>query len=181
MLTSPRQSVASWSAGLTLRAGQVDVVTGMIVTVVGTWMLVCLERRTQRIMMSCWQCWSWDWVWALHGPVYADCTERPAAKDWSGDLDAGPPPFYRWNFNRPLQPCKVRSQTYLPAFKSALSEGLSKQPLLPAVKQSIQAVPEDFQHPQILLSSRMLWEADEVSMAAAIGVSTWPSMSLLRQ
>src|SRR5256885_8476350 len=62
----------------------------------------------------------------------------------------------------------ILTSTYLPAFKSALSEGLSKQPLPPAMKQSIQAqFLKIFSNPQILLSPDVL--AQMRAAAAAHG------------
>ncbi len=141
--------------------------TGMLVTVAGSWMLVRLDVHSTNndvLLAMLVMGLGMGFGMALYTLIVQNALPRKIGQATSTLV------FFR-SIGGTIGLAAMGSiltATYLPAFKSALSEGLSKQPLPPAVKQSIEAqFLKIFSNPQILLSPDAL--AQMRAAAAAQG------------
>ncbi|MFL5699708.1 MAG: MDR family MFS transporter [Ktedonobacteraceae bacterium] len=167
MLTSIVGSVASGQLVSRLGRYKWIAVTGMLVTVAGTWLLVRLNVNSTNndvLLAMLVMGLGMGFSMALYTLIVQNALPRKIGQATSTLV------FFR-SIGGTIGLAAMGSiltSTYLPAFKSALSEGLSKQPLPPAVKQSIQAqFLKIFSNPQILLSPDAL--AQMRAAAAAQG------------
>src|SRR6266568_4179319 len=167
MLTSIVGSVASGQLVSRLGRYKWIAVTGMLVTVAGTWLLVRLDVHSTNndvLLAMLVMGLGMGFSMALYTLIVQNALPRKIGQATSTLV------FFR-SIGGTIGLAAMGSiltSTYLPAFKSALSEGLSKQPLPPAVKQSIQAqFLNIFSNPQILLSPDAL--AQMRAAAAAQG------------
>ena len=152
MLTSIVGSVASGQLVSRLGRYKWIAITGMLVTVAGSWMLVRLDVHSTNndvLLAMLVMGLGMGFSMALYTLIVQNALPRKIGQATSTLV------FFR-SIGGTIGLAAMGSiltSTYLPAFKSALSEGLSKQPLPPAVKQSIQAqFLKIFSNPQILLS-----------------------------
>ena len=167
MLTSIVGSVASGQLVSRLGRYKWIAITGMLVTVAGSWMLVRLDVHSTNndvLLAMLVMGLGMGFGMALYTLIVQNALPRKIGQATSTLV------FFR-SIGGTIGLAAMGSiltSTYLPAFKSALSEGLSKQPLPPAVKQSIQAqFLKIFSNPQILLSPDAL--AQMRAAAAAQG------------
>ena len=152
MLTSIVGSVASGQLVSRLGRYKWIAITGMLVTVAGSWMLVRLDVHSTNndvLLAMLVMGLGMGFGMALYTLIVQNALPRKIGQATSTLV------FFR-SIGGTIGLAAMGSiltSTYLPAFKSALSTGLSKQPLPPAVKQSIEAqFLKIFSNPQILLS-----------------------------
>jgi len=167
MLTSIVGSVVSGQLVSRLGRYKWIAIMGMLVTVAGSWMLVRLDVHSTNndvLLAMLVMGLGMGFGMALYTLIVQNALPRKIGQATSTLV------FFR-SIGGTIGLAAMGSiltSTYLPAFKSALSEGLSKQPLPPAVKQSIQAqFLKIFSNPQILLSPDAL--AQMRAAAAAQG------------
>ncbi len=167
MLTSIVGSVTSGQLVSRLGRYKWIAVTGMLVTVAGTWLLVRLNVNSTNndvLLAMLVMGLGMGFSMALYTLIVQNALPQKIGQATSTLV------FFR-SIGGTIGLAAMGSiltSTYLPAFKSALSEGLSKQPLPPAVKQSIEAqFLKIFSNPQILLSPDAL--AQMRAAAAAQG------------
>src|SRR6266516_431312 len=152
MLTSIVGSVISGQLVSRLGRYKWIAVTGMLVTVAGTWLLVRLDVHSTNndvLLAMLVMGLGMGFSMALYTLIVQNALPRKIGQATSTLV------FFRSIGGTIALAAmgSVMTSTYLPAFKSALSALLSKQPLPPMVKQSIQAqFLKDFSNPQILLS-----------------------------
>src|SRR5437763_16823130 len=152
MLTSIVGSVASGQLVSRLGRYKWIAITGMLVAVAGTWLLARLDVNSTSndvLLAMLVMGLGMGFSMALYTLIVQNALPRKIGQATSTLV------FFRSIGGTIALAAmgSVMTSTYLPAFKSALSDGLSKLPLPPAVKQSAEAqLLKIFNNPQILLS-----------------------------
>jgi len=167
MLTSIVGSIVSGQLVSRLGRYKWIAITGMLVAVAGTWLLARLDVNSTSndvLLAMLVMGLGMGFSMALYTLIVQNALPRKIGQATSTLV------FFRSIGGTIALAAmgSVMTSTYLPAFKSALSALLSKQPLPPMVKQSIQAqFLKVFSNPQILLSPDAL--AQMRARAAAQG------------